>query len=68
MKGFRVLSLDYMIGKYGISIIWQKINGVKIKGLRFWSEKKVLNLLVGKRKVSIFAVPKLRRGGREEER
>lgn len=35
MKGFRVLSLDYMIGKYGIIIIWQKINGVKIKGLRF---------------------------------
>ena len=51
-----------MIGKYGISIIWQKINSVKIKGLRFWSEKKVLNLLVGKYKVSIFAVPKLRRG------
>ena len=66
MKGFRVLSLDYMIGKYGIIIIWQKINGVKIKGLRFWSEKKVLNLLVGKYKVSIFAVPKLRRGGRGE--
>ena len=30
-----VLSLDYMIGKYGIIIIWQKINSVKIKGLRF---------------------------------
>ena len=35
-----VLRLDYMIGKYGISIIWQKINSVKIKRLRFWSEKK----------------------------
>ena len=40
MKGFRVLSLDYMIGKYGIIIIWQKINGVKIKRLSFWCEKK----------------------------
>ena len=51
-----VLSLDYMIGKYGIIIIWQKINEV-------FGVKKVLNLLVGKYKVSIFAVPKLRRGG-----
>ncbi len=33
-----------------------------------YMRKKVLNLLVGKYKVSIFAVPKLRRGGREEER
>ena len=32
-----------------------------------YMRKKVLNLLVGKYKVSIFAVPKLRRGGREEE-
>ena len=33
-----------------------------------YMRKKVLNLLVGKYKVSIFAVPKLRRGGREEEK
>ena len=33
-----------------------------------YMRKKVLNLLVGKYKVSIFAVPKLRRGGVEKRR